>query len=144
MYQFSRGIYRELAPLVERRNGGRGYLEDQLRVLDACESAIRRLASDRQYFAKPARTLFGDVRSFFPVARQHHVYRVIDHYVTLATSFSRRSAGRLRRRRQPSSMSGDDAQGNALPAHSAVANGYCPSHQHLAETEHEEAPALAA
>jgi hypothetical protein len=145
MYQFSRGIYRELAPLVERRNGGRGYLEDQLRVLDACESAIRRLASDRQYFAKPARTLFGDVRSFFPVARQHHVYRVIDHYVTLADEFLAALP-----------PAGCDADGNPVQCRAMTRkgtpcqrtplsrNGYCPSHQHLAETEHEEAPALAA
>jgi hypothetical protein len=145
VYQFSRGIYRELAPLVECRNGGRGHLEDQLRVLDACESAIRRLASDRQYFAKPARTLFSDVRSFFPVARQHHVYRVIEQYMTLADEFLAALP-----------PAGYDADGNPLQCRALTRkgtacqrtplarNGYCPSHQHLAETEHQQTPALAA
>jgi hypothetical protein len=145
MYQFSRGIYRELAPLVERRNGGRNYLEDQLRVLRACESAVRRLVSDRHYFAKPARTLFTDVRTFFPVGSQHRVYLVIERYMALADEFLAALP-----------PAGCDADGNPLVCRAMTRkgtpcqraplprNGYCPSHQHLAETEHEEAPALAA
>jgi hypothetical protein len=145
MYQFSRGIYRELSPLVERRNGGRKYLEDQLQVLRACESAVRRLASDRHYFARPARTLFTDVRTFFPVSRQHHVYLVIERYMTLADEFLATLP-----------PAGYDAEGNPLQCRAMTRkgtacqraplprNGYCPSHQHLAETEHEAAPALAA
>jgi hypothetical protein len=145
MYQFSRGIYRELSPLVEHRNGGHTYLEDQLQVLRACEAAVQRMASDRHYFAKPARTLFSDVRSFFPVSRQHHVYRVIDRYMTLADEFLATLP-----------PAGCDAQGNPLQCRAMTRkgtacqraplprNGYCPSHQHLAETEHEEARALAA
>ncbi|HEX2702906.1 MAG TPA: hypothetical protein VHM72_05700 [Solirubrobacteraceae bacterium] len=145
MYQFSRGIYRELAPLVERRNGGRADLDDQLRVLDACESAIHRLASDRQYFAKPARTLFSDVRSFFPVARQHHVYRVIEHYVTLADEFlAALPAGGCDADGNPIQCRAMTRKGTTCQRTPLARNGYCPSHQHLAETEHEEAPALAA
>jgi hypothetical protein len=145
MYQFSRGIYRELSPLVERRNGGRHYLEDQLHVLRACESAVRRLASDRHYFARPARTLFCDVRSYFPVSCQHQVYSVISRYMLLADEFIAALP-----------PAGHDADGNPLQCRAMTRkgtacqraplarNGYCPSHQHLAETEHEEAQALAA
>jgi hypothetical protein len=145
MYQFSRGIYRELSPLVERRNGGRHYLADQLHVLRACEAAVKRLASDRHYFARPARTLFTDVRSYFPVSRQHHVYTVIARYMTLADEFLTALP-----------PAGCDADGNPLQCRAMTRkgtscqrtplarNGYCPSHQHLAETEHEEAHALAA
>ena len=52
MYQFSRSIYRELAPDI---------LEDRLaptaagnheRVLRACEAAVYRLATDWHYFAQ--------------------------------------------------------------------------------------------
>jgi len=144
MYQFSRGIYRELAPLVERRNGGRHHLEDQLHVLHACEAAVRRLANDRHYFARPARSLFCDVRSYFPVARQRQVYAIISHYITLADEFLASLPA-----------AGCDADGNPLQCRAMTRkgtpcqrtplsrNGYCPSHQHLAETEHEEA-ALAA
>jgi hypothetical protein len=145
MYQFSRGIYRELAPLVERRNGGRHRLEDQLFVLHSCEAAVKRLASDRHYFARPARTLFCDVRSYFPVSRQHQVYSVISHYMTLADEFLTTLP-----------PAGCDADGTPLQCRAMTRkgtpclrtplqrNGYCPSHQHLAATEHEEAHALAA
>jgi hypothetical protein len=146
MYQFSRGIYRELAPLVEHRNAGHNHLEDQLHVLHACESAVRRLASDRHYFAKPAQTLFSDVRTYFPVSQQHHVYSVIERYITLADDFLATLP-----------PAGCDADGNPLQCRAMTRkgtacqrtplarNGYCPSHQHLAETEHEEATeALAA
>jgi hypothetical protein len=145
MYQFSRGIYRELAPHVERRNGGRHALEDQLHVLQACESAVKRLASDRHYFARPARTLFSDIRTYFPVSRQEQVYAVIARYMTLADEFLASLP-----------PAGCDAEGNPVQCRAMTrkgtaclrtplaSNGYCPSHQHLADTEHEEAHALAA
>ena len=145
MYQFSRGMFRELAPLVEARNGGRHHFEDQLYVLHACEGAVRRLATDRHYFAHPARTLFGDVRSYFPVARQGQVYSVISRYVALTDEFLASLP-----------PAGCDADGNPLQCRAMTRkgtpcqrtplplNGYCPSHQHLADTEHEEAHALAA
>lgn len=145
MYQFSRGMFRELAPMVEQRNGGRHYMDDQLYVLHACEGAVRRLATDRHYFARPARTLFADVRSYFPVARQQQVYSIIERYVALADEFL-------------ASMppAGCDAEGNPLQCRALTRkgtacqrtplahNGYCPSHQHLAETEHAAPAALAA
>jgi hypothetical protein len=145
MYQFSRGIYRELAPYVERRNGGRHELEDHIYVLHACESAVKRLASDRAYFARPARTLFCDVRTYFPVCRQEQVYSVIARYMTLADEFLATLP-----------PAGCDADGNPLQCRAMtrkgtpclrtplVRNGYCPSHQHLADTEHAEAQAIAA
>jgi hypothetical protein len=145
MYQFSRGMFRELAPMVERRNGGRHQLEDQLYVLHACEGAVRRLATDRHYFARPARTLFNDVRSYFPVARQGQVFEVISRHVVLADEFLASLP-----------PAGCDAEGNLLQCRAMTRkgtpcqrtplprNGYCPSHQHLAETENEEAHALAA
>jgi hypothetical protein len=113
--------------------------------LRACEAAVKRLASDRHYFARPARTLFTDVRSYFPVSRQHHVYTVIARYMTLADEFLTALP-----------PAGCDADGNPLQCRAMTRkgtscqrtplarNGYCPSHQHLAETEHEEAHALAA
>ncbi|MGA2469862.1 MAG: hypothetical protein ABSG64_04140 [Solirubrobacteraceae bacterium] len=145
MYQFSRGIYRELAPLVEPRNGGRHAFEDQIHVLHACEAAVKRLVSDRLYFAKPARTLFCDIRTYFPVSRQEQVYAVIARYMTLADEFIATLP-----------PAGCDAEGNPLVCRAMTRkgtacqrtplprNGYCPSHQHLADTEHAEAHALAA
>ena len=48
---------------------------------------MERLAMDRHYFAKPVRTLFNDVRHFFPIGEQLHVYRVCERHMTLATEF---------------------------------------------------------
>jgi len=145
MYQFSRGIYRELAPLVDRSHGAGSTFEVQLALLRACESSVERLATDRHYFARPARTLFSDIRCHFPVCRQEHVYSVVERYMALADEF----VTALPR-------NGVDPQGNPLQCRAVTrkgtacqrapmpANGYCPSHQHLAETEDSEVPALAA
>jgi hypothetical protein len=131
--------------MVEQRNGGRHYMDDQLYVLHACEGAVRRLATDRHYFARPARTLFADVRCYFPVARQQQVYSIIARYVVLADEFLASLP-----------PAGCDAEGNPLQCRALTRkgtacqrtplahNGYCPSHQHLAETEHAAPAALAA
>ncbi len=70
MYHFSRSMYRELAPEVVEDRHGRGGGVNRARFLQACESAVERLATDRHYFARPARTLFNDVRVYFPMNRQ--------------------------------------------------------------------------
>jgi hypothetical protein len=136
MYQFSRSIYRELAAEIledQRPNGGHGNHE---RVLRACEAAIRRLATDRHYFAKPTKTLFNDIRIYFPMSAQRRVYCVVHHYLTLAEEWLAS---------QP--LNGYDLEGNRLECRATTRrgtacqrvplphNGYCPSHQHLAETE---------
>jgi hypothetical protein len=136
MYQFSRSIYRELSgEIVEDQfhNGGPGNHE---RVLRACEAAIHRLATDRHYFAKPTKTLFNDIRIYFPMAAQRRVYCVVHRYMTFAEEWLAS---------QP--LNGYDLEGNRLECRATTRrgtacqrvplphNGYCPSHQHLAETE---------
>ena len=106
------------------------------RVLRACEAAVERLATDRHYFARPARTLFRDIRAYFPMS------------VPAARAPRDRALPVLRRRvpaRQP--QNGFDVYGNPLQCRASTRkgtpcqrmplphNGYCPSHQHLAETE---------
>lgn len=145
MYRFSRAIYRELArDIVEDPNDEHG-VSNHERVLRACEAAIERLATDRHYFARPARTLFHDVRPYFPMTAQARVYRVIERYISCADDFLAR---------QP--MTGYDLAGNPIQCRATTRkgtpcqrmplphNGYCPSHQHLAETEEMESPAALA
>jgi hypothetical protein len=79
MYQFSRSIYRELGPQVVPSRG-EDLLLSRERFLRSCEAAMERLATDRHYFAKPARTLFNEVRRFFPIALQMRAYRVIERH----------------------------------------------------------------
>ena len=66
MYQFSRSIYRELAGEVIE--DGKDAFANRLAFLKSCESAMERLAGDRHYFARPARSLFRDVRVYFPMS----------------------------------------------------------------------------
>ena len=133
MYQFSRAIYRELSPLIETGSCARdGHSE----VLRACEATIERLATDRHYFAKPARTLFNDIRTNFPIGVQPRVWNVVTVYVGAAQEWLAR---------QP--QHGYDIHGNPLECRATTRRGtpcqrmplahtgYCPSHQHLAETE---------
>ncbi len=86
MYQFSRSIYRELAPEVVP-GLGEDVCATRMRFLRACERSMERLAMDRHYFAKPVRTLFNDVRHFFPMGEQLRVYRVCERHMKLATEF---------------------------------------------------------
>ena len=136
MYQFSRSIYRERAPdiLEDRVSGSTGV--NHQRVLHACEAAIDRLATDRHYFARPSKTLFNDIRSFFPMSVQRRVYHVVDLHMDLA-----------RRWLDSQAQHGYDLAGNRLECRATTRKGtpcrrvplahndYCPSHQHLADTE---------
>ena len=146
MYQFSRAIYRQVAEdIIEKDDPRPGQPSNHEKVLRACEAALERLAYDRHYFARPARTLFCDVRMYFPMAAQERVYMVIRHYLNAADEFLSR---------QP--KTGFDVNGNPLSCRATTRkgtpcqrvplphNGYCPSHQHLAETEDFELHPLAA
>ena len=106
-------------------------------VLRACEAAVLRLTTDRHYFAKPSRTLFNDIRVFFPMCAQGKVLRV----GWTPTCACARSAS------QPAT--GFDLLGNRLECRATTRshaqraplphNGYCPWHQHLHEQEEREA-----
>ena len=145
MYRFSRAIYRELADDIVEDQHAVGSRMNHERVLRACEGAVERLATDRRYFAHPARTLFCDIRAYFPMNQQVRVLGVIQRYLALADEFLRRLP-----------QNGFDAYGNPLQCRASTRkgtpcqrmplphNGYCPSHQHLAETEELEAVLAAA
>ncbi len=143
MYQFSRAIYRELArDITDVHATGRNGHEA---VLHACEATMERLSTDRHYFAKPARTLFSDIRPYFPMSAQARVWVVVQQGISCAEEWLAN---------QP--RHGYDANGNPLQCRATTRrgtacqreplprNGYCPSHQHLAETEACEVTALAA
>ena len=87
MYRFSRSIYRELAPdILEDRPGREGPTNHE-RVLRACEATVYRLATDWHYFAKPTKTLFNDIRIYFPMSAQERVYHVVDRYIAFAREY---------------------------------------------------------
>jgi hypothetical protein len=131
MYQFSRSMYRELAefavPMDNCKVGA-----TKTRLLSSCEAAVERLASDRHYFAKPARTLFNDVRMLFPLSKQLVVFSVIERHMRLATDYVDMQA-----------RTGTSLTGVPLVCHATTRRGtpcqreplpgsrYCPSHKHL-------------
>ena len=84
MYQLSRSMYRELAPEILEDHVAAAAGSNHERVLRACEAAVYRLATDRHYFAKPSKTLFREIRVYFPMTAQHRVFRVVDRYMTFA------------------------------------------------------------
>jgi hypothetical protein len=142
MYQFSRSLYRELGPLVAEDRYGTACHNRQL-FLQSCECAFKRLASDRHYFARPARSLFNDIRVLFPMQSQLRVYRAIDRYMTIATQYV-----------DDREREGISLDGSPLCCHASTRKGtpcqrvplpgskYCPSHKHLEESF--TAPAAAA
>ena len=145
MYQFSRGIYRELAPLLETHQPLRCAFETRAALLRACEASVERLANDRNYFARPARTLFSDIRCYFPVCRQEQVYLVVERYMTLADEFvAALPRNGVDANGNPRQCRAVTRRGTACQRTPLAANGYCPSHQHLAETEDREITPLAA
>jgi hypothetical protein len=133
VYQFSRSIYRELASEVGADCGHSASVNRQ-RFLQACESAMERLATDRHYFARPARTLFNDVRDYFPMTAQIRVLSVIERHMELAAGYVDQQA-----------RAGITLDGSPLCCHATTRKGtscqrvplpgskYCPSHKHLEE-----------
>ncbi len=140
MYQFSRAIYRELAPHIQAPPPGAPPTSNNTAVLRACEAAITRLATDRHYFARPARTLFLDIRSYFPMSAQSHVHRVVSRYIGYAQLFLARHPleGYTAMSGAPPQCRATTRKGSACQRTPLAHNGYCPSHQHLADTENRE------
>lgn len=140
MYQFSRAIYRELAPHLSGPRSGASALSSHRKVLRACESTVERMAIDRFYFAKPARTLFSDIRIHFPMSAQERVYQVVSRYIGLAQQYLTENPvdAYMAVSGKPLQCRATTRKGEACQRMPLPHNGYCPSHQHLAETEHRE------
>ncbi len=133
MYQFSRSIYRELAPDVTGDRVASIATNREL-LLRECEAAVERLAADRHYFARPARTLFRDVRGYFPMSRQLRVYEVIERHMALASEYVDRAAeAGIRLDGVPLSCHATTRRGTACQRIPLPGSQYCPSHKHLEE-----------
>ena len=139
MYQVSRAIYREVSGDI---TGGR---QDHAHVLRACEATVERMVTDRHYFARPARTLFRDIRPYFAIAAWPRVWGVVNGYISCMQEL----LDRLPRtgfdvNGEPLQCRATTRRGTACQRVPLHPNGYCPSHQHLADTEDVEAIPVAA
>jgi hypothetical protein len=136
MYRFSRSIYRELAPRIgEDTEDVAVRAAARHEVLEACEATMRRLASDRRYFARPARTLFSEVRDHFALAEQVRVYMVIERYVDLAVEHLEKLPAEVSLDGAPRSCLASTRRGTPCQREPLPGRDYCPSHKHLEELE---------
>jgi hypothetical protein len=131
MYQYSRAIYRSVKDLVDPYVDRETRLAYRRSVLLECEETMERLAEDPQYFARPDRSLFQDIRRFFPITAQAQVAWAVREGVSAATSFieAQLEAGLLdggMARCKATTRKGKACQRTPLPG-----RDYCPSHQHL-------------
>ena len=133
MYQFSRSIYRELASDVHEDPRQMSCV-NRARFLRACEAAVERLATDRHYFARPARTLFIDVRMLFPMGSQLRVFQVIERHMSLAADYVDRAArAGISLDGAPLCCNATTRKGTACQRVPLPGSQYCPSHKHLEE-----------
>jgi hypothetical protein len=134
MYQYSRAIYRSVKDLIDPYVDTPTRLEYRRAVLCECEETMTRLAQDPHYFARPDRSLFQDIRRFFPITAQAHVAWAVGQGVTAAVEFieAQLEAGLLDggvARCKATTRKGKACQRTPLPS-----RDYCPSHQHLERT----------
>jgi hypothetical protein len=135
MYQFSRAIYCELAPRIERREGDdEAYAAARHELLKACEATIERLAADHRYFARPIQTLFTDVRELFALSEQVRVYMVIEQYIEKAVEHVESLPDHLMADGTPRRCPANTRKGTSCQREPRPGREYCPSHRHLEET----------
>ncbi len=132
MYRFSRSIYRDLAPrVVEDSRAG---CQNRQKLLEACEGAIRRISTDRRYFARPSRSLFNEVRMHFAMGDQLYVWNVIDTNISLALELMETMPELLEIDGGPRECRAHTRKGTPCQREPLPARDYCPSHKHLEET----------
>ena len=131
MYQYSRAIYRSIRGLIDPYVDPETHLEYRRQVLAACEGTMERLAADPHYFAKPDRTLFADIRRYFPINVQAQVAWSVNQGVGAAVEFIEEQ------------IESGAFEGGVAHCHATTRKGkpcqrtplpdrdYCPSHQHL-------------
>ena len=134
MYRFSRSIYRQLAPRVVEDPYDLTGCASKQKVLDSCEAAVRRLAYDRRYFARPARSLFNEVRVHFSMGDQERAWTVIECNMRLALEFLERMPEGIVLDGQPRQCRAHTRKGTPCQRDPLPGRDYCPSHKHLEET----------
>jgi hypothetical protein len=139
MYHFSRSIYRELAPSIrardfQGRDCGEADAAAHHQVLMACEETVKRLATDRRYFAKPTQTLFRDIRDRFALNEQVRVYMVIERHMEVAIAYIESLPEELTLDGRPRQCPASTRKGTPCQRDPRPGREYCPSHRHLEET----------
>jgi hypothetical protein len=119
-HHLSRSLYRRLVRVVPQGRSERQAL------LDACETTMLRLATDREYFATPERFLFLSIRSLFPIHAQRRVRQIIDRHLRVAAAILEQQAAQA-----PASCRATTRAGTPCRREPIGDARYCPSHRHL-------------
>ena len=106
-------------------------MEYRRALLWECEQTLSRLARDPQYFSKPDKALFQDIRRYFPITAQAQVAWIVQEGINAAVSFVEEQieAGAFDGgvpRCRATTRKGKPCQRTPLPE-----RDFCPSHQHL-------------
>jgi hypothetical protein len=132
MYQFSRSIYREVAPsVVEDADDLTGC--NKQAVLDACEAAIRRLAYDGRYFAHPSRWLFNEIRPYLRMVDQLRAREVVEANMNLAVKFFASCPGGVDLDGRPRHCQAHTREGTPCQRVPLEGRDFCPSHKEFEE-----------
>jgi hypothetical protein len=121
MYALIRSLFRDLHPLMIDPAGCR----EQSVLIDACQSLTQRILL-QEAPARPARSLFREVRYLFPVHHQERVLEIIRVHVDAGERLAMSLEPYRHRRCEAFSRKGHPCQREALPGLT-----YCPSHRHL-------------
>ena len=130
MFQFSRTVYRELAPRITAEPDS-GLLAEKQELLEACEATFARLGSDHRHFARPTQTLFREVRDLFPLRDQVRVYMIIQRSVDAAIAFIESLPEDVTPDGRPRQCPASTRQGTPCQREPRPGREYCPSHRHL-------------
>src|SRR3954466_5718613 len=96
-HHLSRSMYRRLVRVLDADYRGSDIARARQTLLDACEMTMLRLATDREYFARPDRFLFSSVRCLYPIHAQLRVRRMIDRDLAVAATILEKEAAKLPR-----------------------------------------------
>lgn len=94
---------------------------------------MRRMACDRRYFARPAQTLFNEIREQFALSDQVQVYMVIERNVNLALEHLEHLPSQTGLDGRPRSCLASTRKGTPCRREPLPDRDYCPSHKHLEE-----------
>lgn len=103
-------------------------------VLESCEAAVKRLSVDRRYFARPARSLFNEIRQHFAFGDQLRAWKVVESNIALALVYLEEMPDDLDFDGQPRQCRAHTRKGTPCQRQPLPGRDYCPSHKHLEET----------
>ena len=131
MNPLTRSLYRELAPMLAEPADRHAHEF----LMSACNRTTRRLLTGETL---PVRSLFRDIRHLFSLGDQETILKAARAHVRAALLIAASFEDMRRRGCQVFSRKGAPCQREALPG-----SGFCPSHKHLVEEEHDLEPTVA-